>query len=152
MFHVKQSQPQVRKAHPKQLRPPHTSLPCLNAYLRMSRFNKYSARPEVVDGHRFHSQREAKRYRELKLLVLAGAITGLTLQPKYTLGVDDHPILLKSQGYPNGRRAAYFADFKYTDALSGDEVIEDVKGMDTPLSRLKRAIVEAQYDVIIVII
>lgn len=126
--------------------------PCLNAYLRMPRRHKYSAIAQVVDGHRFPSKREARRYGELKMLVLAGVITGLQLQPKYPLGVEDNPVLLKSQGYPNGRRAAYFADFKYTDQQTGDVIVEDVKGMDTPLSRLKRAIVEAQYGIEVVLV
>jgi len=125
----------------------------LNAYLRrMTRFHKYGAEPVEIDGHRFPSKREGRRYGELKMLVQAGEITELELQPKYPLGLPDNPILLKSRGYPNGRQAAYFADFKYTDTRTGSEVIEDVKGMDTPLSRLKRAIVEAQYSVEIVLI
>ncbi len=124
----------------------------MNAFLRMPRFHKYGAEAQVVDGHRFPSRREARRYGELKMMQRAGEITGLQLQPKYPLGDDHNPILIKSGGYPNGRRATYFADFKYTDTRTGSEVIEDVKGMDTPVGRLKRAIVEAQYSIEIVLI
>ena len=120
--------------------------------MRFWRRNKYSAKPEIVDGIRFASRREAKRYRELKLLERAGEISKLELQPKYKLGTDDAPILLRSERYPNGRRAAYFADFRYYRNHAGITVIEDAKGIDTPLSRLKRAIVEAQYLVEIVLI
>jgi len=122
--------------------------------VRGYRRNKYRAKPEIVDGIRFASKREAKRYRELKLLEAAGLITELELQPKFKLGTDDAPILMRSERYPNGRRAVYLGDFRYRDdALrDGEIVIEDVKGIDTPLSRLKRAIVEAQYNVEIVLI
>ncbi len=78
-------------------------------------------------------------------------ISGLELQPKFKLGTDDAPILYRSERCPNGRRAAYFADFRYRDH-TGATVIEDVNGIDNPLSTLKRAIVEAQYSVKIVLI
>jgi hypothetical protein len=109
----------------------------------------------VVDGIRFASKKEAKRYGELKLLVLAGVISKLTLQPKYPLGSDDKPVLQRSGRYPNGRRVSYLADFRYVDlstGRTGKYVIEDVKGMDTPLSKLKRAVVEAQYGIRIVLV
>ena len=99
----------------------------------------------------FASKREAKRYRELTLLQDAGEISELELQPKFELGPDEAPILYRSDRCPNGRRAAYFADFRYRDR-DGSTVIEDVKGIDNPLSRLKRAIVEAQYSVKIVLV
>ncbi len=112
---------------------------------------KYRNEPIDLDGIRFASKREAKRYGELKLLQRAKMISKLELQPKFKLGTDVSPILIRSRGYPNGRRAVYLADFRYLDH-AGDTVIEDVKGIDNPLSRLKRAIVEAQYRVIIALI
>ena len=118
--------------------------------VRSFRRNKYRAKPEIVDGIRFASRREAKRYRDLKLLEACGFVTELELQPKFKLGPDDAPILYKSDRCPNGRRAVYLADFRYRQ--DGQTIIEDVKGIDTPLSRLKRAIVEAQYNVVIVLI
>lgn len=112
---------------------------------------KYRNEPTFLDGVRFASKREAKRYAELKLLERATFITRLELQPKFKLGTDDAPILIRSSRYPRGRRAVYLADFRYRNH-EGDTVIEDVKGIDNPLSRLKRAIVEAQYSVVIVLI
>lgn len=111
--------------------------------------HKYRAQPTVVDGIRFASMKEARRYSQLKLLEKAGAIGQLELQPKFKLGTDDKPVLLKSDGYPNGRRASYIADFEYYDNEAMEWVVEDVKGMDTPLSKLKRGVVEAQYDIVI---
>lgn len=82
----------------------------------------------------------------------AGEIRELILQPKFQLGTDDRPVLIRSAGYPNGRRAVYIADFAYIDKRDGQTVVEDVKGMDTRVSRLKRAVVEAQYSIRIAII
>ena len=82
----------------------------------------------------------------------AGKIQLIQLQPKYRLGTDINPVLMRSKRYPNGRRASYIADFKYFDRTTGKYVIEDAKGMDTPLSKLKRAVVEAQYGIEIILV
>ena len=106
----------------------------------------------VVDGITFDSKKEAKRYGELKLLERAGDICDLELQPKYLLGTDDNPVLIKSDGYPNGRRVSYRADFRYYDRRSGWVVVEDCKGYDDARARLRRAFVEWQYKIEIVLI
>lgn len=109
--------------------------------------NKYSAERAKSGGITFASKAEARRYLQLKAMQQAGEISDLTLQPVFQLGCGDRPILLRSKGYPNGRVARYVADFSYRH--NGIEIVEDVKGMDTPLSRLKRAIVEAQHGVVV---
>jgi len=109
--------------------------------------NKYRARPETVDNIKFDSGLEAQRYRELKLMLRAGLITDLELQPKFLMGTDDDPVLIRSQGYPNGRRRSYKADFRYFDVEAGAVVVEDTKGFDTDASRLRRAFVEWQYKI-----
>lgn len=107
--------------------------------------DKFSAKRTVVDGITFDSKREAARYLDLKAMERAGEITRLKLQPEFPLECGGNPVLIRSKGYPNGRRAKYVADFKY---MRGTEnVVEDVKGFDTPLSRLKRAMVEAEYGI-----
>lgn len=102
---------------------------------------KYHAEPIFVDGHRFASKAEARRYSSLKLLQRAGEIEDLELQPRYDIVV-------------NGRRIGFYkADFKYTNCLAGETVIEDVKSAPTaknPLYRLKKKLVEAIYGVTIV--
>ena len=46
----------------------------------------------------------------------------------------------------------YKADFKYKN-INGNEIIEDTKGMQTPMFRLKKKLVEALYpDVEIMVI
>jgi hypothetical protein len=112
---------------------------------------KYGAKSVVLDGHRFPSKAEAKRYGELKLLQKAGEITGLELQPKFPLVLPNGAeILIRSDRYPNGRKAVYRADFAYF--TPARRVVEEVKGMDTMESRLRRAVVEAIYGIRIEVI
>ena len=113
----------------------------------MRRRHKYGAEKITVDGIVFDSKREATRYSELKILLRAGKIRDLILQPAFRLGTDDAPVVIRSNGFPNGRRVQYRADFKYFDLEAGREVVEDSKGFDTPAARLKRAFVEWQYSI-----
>jgi hypothetical protein len=98
--------------------------------------HKYHARPCVVDGERFDSQAEARRYTGLQLLERAGAITHLIRQPRCRLSVGNTEI------------GSYRADFAYLDPDRG-LVLEDVKGVDTPLSTWKRRHVAAQYGIVV---
>lgn len=97
--------------------------------------NKYRAIPTTIDGIRFASKKEAKRYSELRLLLKAEQIEDLVLQPAYALTV---------KGVTVGR---YLADFRYTDSRTGAVVVEDVKGMKTPVYRLKKKLVAAIHGV-----
>ena len=110
--------------------------------VRMPRRSKYGARPVVIDGIRFASTREGKRYAELKLLAKAGEITCLQLQPKYEVYAGDVKLF------------TYIGDFQYYTFKGGRDglgtVIEDVKGVRTPVYRLKKKIVEAVYNLEIV--
>jgi len=108
--------------------------------------NKYGAKKTWVDDIKFDSKREANRYIYLKNAVAAGEISDLELQPRYNLIINDRPVLLRSKGYPNGRKCYYKADFRYKDA-DGITIIEDVKGMDTPAAKLKRSVVECIYGI-----
>lgn len=103
--------------------------------------NKYRAKPTEVDGIRFASKGESRRYQELILLQCAGEISQLELQPEYKLYCGRRPVT-----YPSGRHAKYIADFRYIDKERG-MVVEDFKGKDTQLSKLKRALVKAHYGV-----
>ena len=101
--------------------------------------HKYHAKPIEVDGIKFASRREAKRWGELQLLQRAGEITDLRRQVKIELTGRDGPILT-----PTGRKAKYVADFVYVDRRNGLEIIEDAKGFKTPEYSLKRAVLAAQ--------
>jgi hypothetical protein len=94
---------------------------------------KYAAVRTQVDGVTFASKREAKRFNELRLLERAGKIRDLACQPRY-------PIVIAGRAV-----SAYVADFSYVDLESGEVVIEDVKGVRTPLFILKKKLIEALY-------
>lgn len=111
--------------------------------------HKYRAKPTVVDGIRFSSMAEAKRYQELRLLERAGEIEALETQPRFELSVDN--AAYPERGGRSVRIGEYRGDFRYRDNL-GVVFVEDVKGYDTPLSRWKRKHVEAQYGVTVRII
>jgi len=104
----------------------------------MTRYNKYkvAAKPDrTYDGIVFDSKKEMKRYCELKFMEAAGAISSLKLQPKYRIVMN-----LCDCG-------CYIADFSYVE--DGKFIVEDVKGVKTPVYKLKKKLVEASYDITI---
>jgi hypothetical protein len=98
------------------------------------RVTKYKAKPIVIDNQRFSSQKEGRRYLELKLLFRAREIFDLALQPEFEFKIDGEKVF------------SYFADFGYTEK-DGTEVIEDCKGFRTPVYKLKRKLIEKQYGI-----
>ena len=104
--------------------------------MTQTRRHKYNAIPTTVDGIRFDSKREAKRYGELRLLVQAGEIRDLQLQPEFEIEVTNP----QGEKVPCGK---YIADFWYLE--DGRAVVEDAKGHPTPLYKFKRKLVEALY-------
>jgi len=76
--------------------------------------------PTMVDGHKFASKVEARRYLELKSLLNAGTITDLQLQTTFILAPGC--VILGRKHSP----MIYLADFVY--CRDGQQVIEDVKG------------------------
>lgn len=127
----------------------------LRAALRQQKGHKYHAQPTRVDGVRFDSRAEARRFGELLMLERAGSIRGLRRQPEFPLYASiGSPILVPDRD-PLAL-GVYRADFAY-EALTEtggrwDPVVEDVKGVDTPLSKWKRAHVRAQYGIEVVLI
>lgn len=99
----------------------------------MKRPHKYGARAVEVDGIRFPSKVEARRYGELRLLEKANEINGLKVHPRYDL--------LAIGGV---KVCVYEGDFEYQIPGKG-LVTEDVKGARTPLYKLKRRWFEAQF-------
>ena len=92
---------------------------------------KYKAIRTEVDGIMFASKKEARRYQDLKLLHKAGLISQLKLQPVYPFILNEK-VMFK-----------YIADFEYIEGKN--VVVEDVKGMKTPMYRLKKKLIEAMY-------
>lgn len=86
-----------------------------------AKVNKFGAIPTRVDGIRFDSKAEARRYSVLKLLVAAGEISDLRIHPQFTLQ--------EAYTTPKAERVSairYTADFQYRQ--EGHIVVEDVKG------------------------
>lgn len=106
---------------------------------RNKSYNKYGNKKVVVDGYTFDSKKEARRYGELKLLLRAGKIKNLELQPKFEL------IPTIRTEAETLRKVSYIADFKYTDLESGKVIVEDVKGFKTSVYLLKKRLFLQKY-------
>lgn len=98
--------------------------------------SKYGAVKTEVDGIKFDSKHEALHYQELRLLEQAGEITNLRLQVPFEL------IPKSKYGMP----IRYIADFTYND-LNGQLIVEDAKGVKTPVYRLKRRMMAEIYNI-----
>lgn len=95
------------------------------------RSHKFNARKTIVDNITFASIAEANRYNELKLLVNAGLISDLKLQPKFEL----QRAFTDSDG-KKIRAINYVADFQYVE--DGCDIVEEVKGYETDVWLLKK--------------
>ena len=101
--------------------------------------SKYNNIKTTVLGVRFDSKKEGKRYGELLLLQRAGEISDLQMQVRIRLQ-DSFKDL---EGHTH-REIIYIADFIYVDH-KGDVIIEDVKGMATPVYKLKKKLLLNKY-------
>tara|TARA_B100001287_G_C22326372_1_gene364129 strand:- start:158 stop:475 length:318 start_codon:yes stop_codon:yes gene_type:complete len=97
--------------------------------------SKYKNIVTTIDNIRFHSKKEANRYRELCLLNKSKIISDLELQPNFKITINNKFI------------CNYKADFAYKQ--DGQIVYEDVKGFRTQVYKLKKKLTEAQYNVTI---
>ena len=88
--------------------------------------SKYGSSKTEVNGIVFDSKKEANRYKELLILMKAGAIGLLELQVSYEL----------NEGGSHSLK--YIADFVYVDALTGQKIIEDAKGYRTKEYKKKK--------------
>lgn len=99
--------------------------------------NKYRNKKIQVDMYVFDSIAEGKRYKELALLEKAGEITNLELQPRFTLQDS-----FKKNG-KTYRKIEYIADFMYKE--KGKTIVEDVKGIQTDVFKIKHKLFEKMY-------
>ena len=99
--------------------------------------SKYGAKVIHMDGHRFDSVKEAKRWCELKLLLRAGEILDLEPHPVFKLYAHG------PEGPVGGRK--YTADFQYREG--NKIVVEDVKSRTTVTEAysLRRWVFRANY-------
>ena len=99
------------------------------------RRHKYGAKATVVDGMRFDSKAEARRYTELMTLRAAGEVAFFLRQTPFHL--------------PGGVKLVLDFVIFWTDGLV---TFEDVKGYDTPQGKAKRKITEGCYPIDIEIV
>ena len=114
----------------------------------MVTFNKGAggrAKPCEIDGIRFASQAEGRRYLVLRALERTKNIKNLICHPKYDFDING--TILRDQS--TNRKITYSADFEYLDMGTGLQVVEDVKGfkkgkpIQTPEYRIKKALMWA---------
>ncbi|WP_346746013.1 DUF1064 domain-containing protein [uncultured Campylobacter sp.] len=90
----------------------------------------------------FDSAKEWRRNQELETLQRVGEISELkrqvpfTLMPSYTISDET-----TRQGFRTVREIRYIADFTYR-LKDGTRIIEDVKGMQTDVFKIKRKLLE----------
>ena len=99
---------------------------------------KFNNRPNRCrDGKMHQSTAEARRCDELSLMEAGGLIRDLRAHPqvRFRLDVDGHHI------------CDYLADFVYFDKERNCEVVEDVKGHQTEVSKFKLRLMEAVHGV-----
>ena len=107
----------------------------VNAYHHLAP-SKYRNKKVTTPEGTFDSQREFKRWQELKLLERSGAISGLQRQVRY--------VLIPKIG--KHRETAYIADFAYLDE-NQKPVAEDVKGMKTEVYRIKQKLLRWVHNI-----
>ena len=100
---------------------------------------KYLNKKVELDGIKFDSKLEAKRYSELKLLEKEGLISFLTLQEKFIL---QEKFRYRGKSI---REIAYVCDFRYFDNRTKETVVEDTKGFVTKEYALKRKMFMFKY-------
>lgn len=104
---------------------------------------KYRNQPVVIDGVRFDSVREAKRWQELKMLESAGKISQLERQVPYELA---HAVRLSGEKRLKPA-IRYVADFRYFDCEEYAYVVEDTKGHQTEAFRIKRHLMKSVHGI-----
>jgi hypothetical protein len=101
-----------------------------------NRFSVSSVAERTLDGVEFASKLEMKRYAELKMLLRAGEILDLELQPEFRVSI-------------NGQHfCTYTADYAYTE--KEQRVIEELKSSGTAKDaayRLRKKAAELFYGV-----
>lgn len=104
--------------------------------------SKYHAVKDNRGEVKFDSKAEARRFDALMLLLKAGAISDLKLQPQFTLQ--------EAYTTPDGvrvRAIRYVADYSYK--INGDLIVEDVKSKATKtrVYAIKKKLLHEKYGI-----
>jgi len=101
------------------------------------RFRKYGAkRTECGQAHIHDSKAEAQRCNTLHALQETGNISRLEMQPEFPIAIDGKHV------------CTYRGDFAYF--VADCRIVEDVKGVLTPVYRLKKKLVEAVHPGVVI--
>ena len=112
-------------------------------YRKLSQKSKYGNKKVIVDNVTFDSIAEAERYKQLRLMEQAGAISDLQLQPRYEL----QKAFTDNDGIKQ-RAIIYVADFEFRERISAGVwrwIVEDVKGKAVPVYLLKKKLFLFKY-------
>lgn len=107
-------------------------------------YGRYHVSPKeyrTMNNIVFASKAEMRRYVELKLLVKVGEIRDLTLQPKF---------LIQEGFTKNGKTYQpiyYIGDFEYYDKKLKKKVVEDVKGVETEIFKIKEKMLAYRHNI-----
>lgn len=102
------------------------------------------------------SRKEARRLAQLKLLEKAGTITNLRTQVKFVLIPTQYESYerysKKGKRLKDGEKCiekecSYYADFCYTIAETGENIVEDAKGVRTEAYKIKRKLMLAVHSI-----
>lgn len=104
--------------------------------------NKYRNRKITIDGIKFDSMKEYRRFCELSLLEKAGKITNLERQVKFELTPKQKD---SETGKVIERACNYIADFAYFE--NGKYVVEDTKGYKTKDYIVKRKVMLDKFGI-----
>lgn len=105
----------------------------------MSKRNKYRNKKATYNDIQFDSIKEMKRYKELQILENIGEIHSLVLQPKFVL---QESFKFKDETH---QKIVYIADFQYVDTRTNKTVVEDVKGFETDVFRIKQKLLLKKF-------
>ena len=104
-------------------------------------YQKFRAKKTIVDDIVFASKLEAARYIKLKALEKAGEICDLVLQPEFQIA---HGYVDPKTG-KKVKSVFYVADFEYVDIKTHLKIVEDTKGDETDVFKLKWKLVQPLY-------
>lgn len=116
----------------------------------------YNVKTKTSDGLIFDSYKAARRWEQLLLLYKAGKISGLERQVVFELLPNQYETYerysksgkrLKDGHRLLERKVDYVADFVYTDALTGENIVEDAKGVRTKDYIIKRKLMYAVHGI-----
>lgn len=101
--------------------------------------SKFHAKKVTEDGITFDSRMEHARYCQLITLVRAGDIYGLTIHPSFELA---------PKTTVNGKKLRaikHELDFSYYEEGNSTLIVEDTKGVETAIWRLKYNLFQRRY-------